>query len=53
MAVISTPAVLVIFLIGAIIGVVGWATLSLTVPGPGDIERSILADETYNREFEN
>ena len=52
MAVISTPAVLVVFLIGTIIGVVGWATLAFTVPGPGDIERSVLGDETYDREFE-
>jgi hypothetical protein len=51
--VIPTPAVLVVFLIGAIIGVVGWTTVAYMVPGQGDIERSILGDETYNREFDD
>jgi hypothetical protein len=49
--VISSPAILIVFLISAIIGVVGWTTVTYMVPGYGEIERSILGDETYDREF--
>lgn len=44
---------LVVFFIAAIIVTVGWITCTYMVPKHGEIERSILGDETYRREYDD
>jgi ABC-type uncharacterized transport system permease subunit len=51
--VISTTAILVVFLIGAVFAIIGWTTYAYTTLGHGEIERSILGDETYRQEYDD
>lgn len=49
----STVAILILFFMVAIIGTVGWFTCTYMAQGHGEIERSVLGDETYRQEYDN